>query len=70
VEFRPKDGEPQRFAFVSGLPTKPGDVIRVITGNGGGYGDPRRRDPARVAMDIKNGIVSPERAREVYGWEG
>lgn len=70
VEFRPKDGEPQRFAFVSGLATKPGDVIRVITGNGGGYGDPRRRDRARVAMDVKNGLVTPERAREVYGWEG
>jgi N-methylhydantoinase B len=70
VEFRPKAGEPQRFAFVSGLATRPGDVIRVITGNGGGYGDPRRRDPARVAMDVRNGLLSPERAREVYGWEG
>ncbi|TNC62881.1 hydantoinase B/oxoprolinase family protein [Rubellimicrobium roseum] len=70
VEFRPKEGEPQRFAFVSGLATKPGDVIRVITGNGGGYGDPRKRDRARVAMDVKNGLLSPERAREIYGWEG
>lgn len=70
VEFRPKDGEPQRFSFVSGLATRPGDVIRVITGNGGGYGDPRKRDRARVAMDVKNGLVTPERAREVYGWEG
>jgi N-methylhydantoinase B len=70
VEFRPLGGEPQRFAFVSGLPTKAGDVIRVITGHGGGYGDPRRRDRARVAMDIKNGLVTPERARDIYGWEG
>lgn len=70
VEFRPKDGEPQRFSFVSGLATRPGDVIRVITGNGGGYGDPRKRDRARVAMDVKNGLVTPERARDVYGWEG
>jgi N-methylhydantoinase B len=70
VEFRPKQGEVQRFSFVSGLSTKPGDVIRVITGNGGGYGDPKRRDPARIAMDIKNGLIAPERAREIYGWEG
>lgn len=68
VEFRPTVGEPARYAFVSGLSTKPGDVIRVITGNGGGYGDPKRRDPARVAEDVKNGLITPERAAAIYGW--
>lgn len=68
VEFRPTEGAVQRFAFVSGLSTQAGDVIRVITGNGGGYGDPRRRDPARVAEDVKNGLITPERAADVYGW--
>jgi len=68
VEFRPTQGEPQRFAFISGLSTKAGDVIRVITGNGGGYGAPRDRDPARVAEDVKNGLITAERAAEVYGW--
>ncbi len=70
VEFRPTEGQPTRYAFVSGLATKPGDVIRVITGNGGGYGDPKRRDPKRVAEDVKNGLLTPERAAEVYGWTG
>ncbi|NAZ35702.1 hydantoinase B/oxoprolinase family protein [Rubellimicrobium sp. CFH 75288] len=70
IEFRPAGGEPRRYAFVSGLQTKAGDVIRVITGNGGGYGDPLRRDRARVAEDVRNGLVTPERAREIYGWEG
>lgn len=69
VEFRPTTGEVQRFAFVSGLGTQTGDVIRVITGNGGGYGDPKRRDPARVAEDVKNGLITPERAAEIYGWQ-
>ena len=69
VEFRPTEGEIQRFAFVSGLSTIPGDVIRVITGSGGGYGDPRRRDPARVAEDVKNGLITRERAAEIYGWQ-
>ncbi len=67
VEFIPKDGERQRFAFVSGLGTKKDDVIRVVTGNGGGFGDPARRDPDLVRRDVKNGLVSAERAREVYG---
>lgn len=67
VEFRPKDGEPQRHAFVSGLTTHPGDVIRVVTGNGGGLGDPRKRDPERVKRDVRNGLLTPERAVEIYG---
>ena len=70
VEFRPLQGDPKRYAFVSGLSTRPDDVIRVITGNGGGFGDPRDRDPALVAMDVKNGLLTPEKAREVYGWRG
>ncbi|MCX7302540.1 MAG: hydantoinase B/oxoprolinase family protein [Rhodobacterales bacterium] len=70
VEFIPKTGAPVRYSFVSGLQTHEGDVIRVMTGNGGGYGHPKDRDPARIEMDIKNGILTPERAREVYGWAG
>jgi len=67
VEFRPTDGPPTRYAFVSGLATRQGDVIRVITGNGGGFGEPRDRDPALVAMDIKNGLITPAQARSIYG---
>ncbi len=34
---------------------------------GGGFGAPRARDPARVAADVADGLVSREAAREVYG---
>ena len=67
IEFRPKGGTPQRYAFVSGLVTNTDDVIRVVTGNGGGLGDAKARDRALVERDIKNGLISRERAREVYG---
>ena len=70
VEFRPKGGEPQQFAFVSGQVTNTDDVIRVVTGNGGGLGDPKQRDPEAVAADVKNGLITPERAREIYGYSG
>lgn len=70
VEYRPVDGEPERFAFVSGLTTKRDDVIRVVTGNGGGMGDPKKRDPAKVKADIRNGLISAERAREIHGVAG
>ena len=43
------------------------EVIRLWSGGGGGYGDPLTRDPAAVARDVAAGLVSRERAREVYG---
>jgi N-methylhydantoinase B len=64
------DGTREEYAVVTGLTVNDGDVIRVRTGNGGGYGDPRRRDPAAVAADVKNGFITPERAQEVYGTAG
>ncbi len=43
------------------------EVIRLWSGGGGGYGDPFTRDPAAVARDVAAGLVSCERARDVYG---
>ena len=69
IEFIPKEGERQRFSHVSGLATKKDDVIRLFTASGGGWGDPRERDPKLVRADVRNGLISPERAREVFGVE-
>ncbi|MCW5710555.1 hydantoinase B/oxoprolinase family protein [Shinella sp.] len=62
-----KDGKSERYAFASGIRVDKDDVIRVITGAGGGVGDPKERDPALVRADIRNGYITAERAREVYG---
>ncbi len=67
VEFRPKDGDPETFAFISGKVTHVDDVIRVVTGNGGGQGDPKERDRDAVRDDIKNGLITKARAEEIYG---
>jgi N-methylhydantoinase B len=37
---------------------EPGAVIEMTTPGGGGYGDPRQRDPARVKADIIAGYVT------------
>jgi N-methylhydantoinase B len=44
-----------------------GEVIRLWSGGGGGYGDPLTREPEWVARDVVAGLVSPQRARDVYG---
>ena len=44
-----------------------GDVWYHSWQAGGGYGDPLRRDPERVAMDVVREAVSPQAALEIYG---
>lgn len=69
IEVLKTDGSEERYAFVSGLTVNTDDVIRVITSCGAGYGDPKKRAPAKIAADLKNGVLTPERALEVYGYE-
>ena len=59
--------EAVHIGLLSNLALKPGDVVRVVTGSAGGVGPPRERDPERVARDLRNGIVTPQTARDVYG---
>jgi N-methylhydantoinase B len=43
-----------------------GDQLHFITWGGGGWGDPMERDPALVGLEIRQGLVTAEGARE-YG---
>ena len=60
--IRASDGSTERHSFVAGMATEPGDVIRIVTGIGGGYGDPRDRDPDQVRDDVRDGFISADRA--------
>jgi N-methylhydantoinase B len=44
-----------------------GDVVAYSFQGGGGYGDPLRRDPVRVAEDVAAGFVSVAAADALYG---
>lgn len=44
-----------------------GDRLHVSTPGGGGYGDPRKRDPADVARDLERGYYTPEQIRARFG---
>ncbi|HTR75251.1 MAG TPA: hydantoinase B/oxoprolinase family protein [Solirubrobacterales bacterium] len=43
------------------------EVIRMRGGGGGGLGDPLLREPEVVAKDIRDGYVTADHARTVYG---
>lgn len=61
------DGSSERYSFVSGLTVNKDDVIRIVTGTGGGLGSPADRDRDAVKSDIRNGYITKERAEKVYG---
>ena len=44
-----------------------GDRVRLVMPAGGGYGDPKNREPAAVADDVAEGYVSAKAARDIYG---
>jgi N-methylhydantoinase B len=49
------------------VPLKEGDVLRLQTTGGGGWGDPLQRDTAAVLLDVLQGKVSAASARDDYG---
>lgn len=44
-----------------------GDVLAYTFQGGGGYGDPLRREPQRVAHDVATDFVTRESAKSLYG---
>src|SRR5271163_2095485 len=65
------DGMPHRYTLYSagqpprpiktketGLEIRPGDVLILESGGGGGWGDPADRDPDAIANDLENGFVT------------
>ncbi|GIX46692.1 MAG: 5-oxoprolinase [Candidatus Tectimicrobiota bacterium] len=52
---------------VTGFPLQEGDVVVMESAGGGGYGSPLARAPEEVAADVREGYLSAEKARQVYG---
>jgi N-methylhydantoinase B len=53
--------------LVDDFPVRAGEIIRVRTTGGGGWGSPYDRPAETVAADVRDGKVSAEGAREDYG---
>ena len=54
-------------ALADGEPVAAGEVIRIRTTGGGGWGDPLTRPPAQVLRDVRWGKVSVNGALTDYG---
>ncbi|MER8562662.1 hydantoinase B/oxoprolinase family protein [Mesorhizobium sp. M0578] len=60
-------GEEKALGQVGLLKVQRGDVLRMISPSGGGFGDPVRRTVALVVEDVTNGMLDEEEAAEIYG---
>jgi N-methylhydantoinase B len=56
---------PRNKDLITGVPRT--TIYHQQAGGGGGYGDPRKRDRALLREEVRNGIISPTVARDVYG---
>ena len=54
-------------ARMSNMTLGAGDVVRIDTGIGGGFGDPLEREPGLVAEDVADGYIDATTAEAVYG---
>jgi N-methylhydantoinase B len=61
------DSEGRRLNSKSSIDLVSGDIVSYRTCGGGGYGPPAERDPALVLADAREGKISVERARTLYG---
>ena len=70
-----EDGSPHRYVLKSagrpdralktkevGIVIRPGDVLDVRSGGGGGYGEPGERSAEARARDVRQGFVTERRA--------
>ena len=60
------DGDDLELGSKVTVDLKPGDMMSYRTCGGGGYGSAVERDPELVLVDVREGKISAERAREVY----
>ncbi len=68
ITINPDGPEPREIETMSdGNQLRKGDLIRIVTPGGGGWGAPTERPAERVLDDVLDGFVSPTSAHDDYG---
>ena len=62
------DGSKQQISGMSdNVIVEAGEIVRIVTTGGGGWGDPLKREADMVAYDVTTGLVSEDAASADYG---
>ena len=71
LQIAPADqAELQTYGRVAHIDLNSGDILRVITGGGGGWGDARTREPDLIERDLSNEFLTEADALNLYGYDG
>ncbi len=65
--INPGSADERTFARASGISIPADTILSHRTAGGGGYGDPRERDPSSVLDDLLDGFISVDDAQSTYG---
>ena len=68
IELTYPDGKkvvPKNKDLILGVPK--GTHYHQIAGGGGGYGNPQKRDRAKLKAEVRNKVISPQAAEKIYG---
>jgi N-methylhydantoinase B len=63
------DGSVEKYDMCTRVRVAKGELIRLTTATGGGYGDPSARARADIARDLLNEFITPQQAAADYGFE-
>lgn len=66
VVVNPGRSDERRMLKTSRYGLRRGDVIRTMTGGGGGFGPPDERDASLVRADVRDRNLTAEKAKQVY----
>jgi N-methylhydantoinase B len=68
IVINPDGSSPVRLpARYADYPLKDGDIVRLDTPGGGGFGDPLTREPERVLADFREGYIGVAATERDYG---
>ena len=62
------DGSIETYEMCTRVRVAKGEVIRLTTATGGGFGDPKQRHRHLIQADLKNGFITAEQAARDYGF--
>jgi N-methylhydantoinase B len=68
IKLRYPDGKEYMARSLDLITSVPKETVyHQLAGGGGGYGDPKNRPAELVASQVRNGTISVQAAREIYG---
>ena len=62
-------GKDKRVTRIPSTKLSKGDLLKIVTGSGGGFGNPKQRKKENVLSDIENGFISKKDAEKIYNFK-